>query len=68
MPPLYDYECQACDHKDEIIVDVDSTGLRKCPECGAKQYKRQITGGTGVHFKGKDFPGNDHRGKWHLRD
>ncbi len=66
--PMYDYVCQACGHKDEIIVDVDSTGMRKCPDCGTKQFKRQITGGSGIIFRGTGFPGNDHRGKWDMKD
>ncbi len=68
MPPMYDMECQSCDHKDEEIFPVDRTELQKCPKCGEVQYKRLITGGSGVIFKGGGFPGNDNRGKWHMKD
>lgn len=68
MCPMYDYTCQACDHTDEIVIGVDDAALRECPECGKTEYKRQITGGSGIIFKGSGFPGNDNKGKWHMKD
>lgn len=65
---MYDYTCQACNHTDEIILKVNDTDLRECPECGEIQYKRIISGGSGIIFKCGGFPGNDNRGKWHMKD
>lgn len=56
---LYDYKCTLCEHIDEVMVDVDSIDLRKCPKCGEKRFKRQISAGLGTIFRGQGWPGKD---------
>lgn len=55
--PIYEYECQKCSHKFELLRPIDDRDVTtECPKCGAKNVHR-VTGGfmlshyKGVHFK-----------------
>ena len=41
--PIYVYECAECGHSMEEMQGVNDPELRKCPECGKPELKRQIT-------------------------
>lgn len=43
--PLYDYECQACDHVHERIERPDDMDLKECPACGMTEARRIISCG-----------------------
>ena len=48
--PLYDYECEACNHRCEILLPYskrDEPG--PCPECGKDKLKKSITAPTYVY-------------------
>ena len=57
--PTYDYECNACGHTLEIFLSFKDADLKKCPECGDKDFHQIITGGAGIVFKGSGFYAND---------
>lgn len=37
--PQYEYECQTCGHKFEVMAKVDDPDPR-CPECSSEDVKR----------------------------
>jgi putative FmdB family regulatory protein len=42
--PLYEYECQNCQHKFEKLVRLNaSNGSVVCPACGSSDVKRAIS-------------------------
>jgi putative FmdB family regulatory protein len=51
--PTYEYRCDE-GHAFERIQKMSDKPLTKCPECGAKA-SRQISGGSGLIFKGSGF-------------
>jgi putative FmdB family regulatory protein len=51
--PTYEYRCDE-GHAFERIQKMSDKPLTKCPECGAKAI-RQISGGSGLIFKGSGF-------------
>lgn len=56
--PVYEYHCKgACDTVVEVVQRMADNALTSCPECGSVEFSRIITGGTGVIFKGTDWPG-----------
>ena len=40
--PSYDYHCNRCDHRDELIVPHKSASRRACPACKARAFVRQF--------------------------
>ncbi|MGI6558550.1 MAG: FmdB family zinc ribbon protein [Limnochordia bacterium] len=40
--PLYEFQCQSCDHKFEELCRSSDTDKVKCPQCGEK-VKRLIS-------------------------
>lgn len=59
--PTYDYQCDGCGHTFEAFQPMRDDPLTDCPECGAPELRRLISGGTGVIFKGSGFYVNDSR-------
>jgi putative FmdB family regulatory protein len=57
--PTYNYKCEACKYKFEHFQSIKSEPLKKCPNCGFLMLKRLIGAGSGIIFKGKDWPGQD---------
>ena len=51
--PTYEYRCPA-GHTFEKIQKITEKPRAKCPTCG-KMASRQISGGTGLVFKGSGF-------------
>jgi putative FmdB family regulatory protein len=60
--PTYDYECDACGHKQEIFQNISDPLVEKCPKCKKKKYRRLFGAGGGVIFKGSGFYTTDYRG------
>jgi len=52
--PTYDYNCARCGTV-EIFQSMRDDPLKQCPNCGSKRFKREISGGAGVIFKGSGF-------------
>lgn len=59
--PTYEYKCEACDHKFDLVQSITAGAIRKCPECGRLKVRRLISGGGGIIFRGSGFYATDYR-------
>ena len=64
--PLYEYECDACGHRFEIIRKFSDPPVEKCPVCGGGVHKLQSA--PAFHLKGSgwyitDYPKKDSTGE-----
>lgn len=42
--PIYDYQCSACGHSDEVMRKVSaSSEVESCPACGEKAFSKQLS-------------------------
>jgi putative FmdB family regulatory protein len=60
--PLYEYQCDACDHRFEVIKKYSDPPLKVCPKCGGAVHKLQSA--PAFQFKGTgwyvtDYPKKD---------
>ena len=51
--PLYEYKCEACDHRFEKIVKFSDPPLEACPKCGGKVEK--LLSSPAFQFKGSGW-------------
>src|SRR3979490_184809 len=51
--PLYEYECDACGHRFEIIQKFSDPPVETCPSCGGKVRKLQSA--PAFQFKGSGW-------------
>jgi putative FmdB family regulatory protein len=51
--PLYEYECQACGHRFEVIQKFSDAPLSVCPKCGGALEK--LLSSPAIQFKGSGF-------------
>lgn len=56
--PIYEYQCQTCNHLFELLQKRDEPAPGACPACGATSLKKQVTAGS-FHLKG---------GGWYVTD
>lgn len=59
--PTYEYKCEACGHKLEVMQRITEDPLRECPECKKGALRRLISAGGAVVFKGSGFYCTDYR-------
>jgi putative FmdB family regulatory protein len=52
--PLYDYVCEACRHRFEVIHGVHDHGPTTCPNCGKGPVRKGITTAA-IHYKGSGW-------------
>ncbi len=52
--PIYEYACDACGKKTEIIQGMNERPLRACPHCGEKKLKKLMSV-PAIQFKGSGF-------------
>ena len=57
--PAYDYRCNACSRVFEKTQRITEPAGADCPECGASDCTRMITGGT-FHLKGAGWYASDY--------
>jgi len=62
--PLYEYECDACRHRFEIIQKFSDPPVEKCPSCGGTVHKLQSA--PAIQFKGAGFYITDYAKKEHT--
>src|SRR2546426_4332524 len=58
--PTYEYKCPAGHRFEKFYATMNDSRRVKCPTCG-KQAERQISGGTGLVFKGSGFYVTDYK-------
>ena len=51
--PLYEYECEACGHRFEVIQKFSDPPLERCPKCGSAVHKLQSA--PAIQFKGSGW-------------
>ena len=51
--PLYEYECDACGHRFEVIQKFSDPPLERCPKCGGAVHKLQSA--PAIQFKGSGW-------------
>jgi putative FmdB family regulatory protein len=56
--PIYEYKCAACGHQEEHLQKVSEKPLSKCPSCGKKKYRKQISA-AGFQLKGSGWYATD---------
>lgn len=59
--PTYEYECDACSHRFELLQSMSEPAVRKCPKCKKLKVRRLISGGAGFIFKGSGFYETDYK-------
>ena len=60
--PIYEYQCDACQHKFEIIQKVSDPLLTQCPECRKKKL-RKLVSAAAFQLKGTGWYVTDFRDK-----
>ncbi len=48
--PIYEYECESCDERFELIQKFSDKPLKKCPKCGGAVHK--VLSPPALVFKG----------------
>ena len=51
--PIYEYECEVCNHRFEVIQKVSDRPIKKCVLCQGKVYK--VLSAPGLLFKGSGW-------------
>lgn len=41
--PIYEYQCQSCQHQLEVIQKISDEPLKDCPECGKPELRKKIS-------------------------
>jgi putative FmdB family regulatory protein len=41
--PIYEYECEACQSRHEIMQKFSDSPLKKCPDCGKSKLKKLMS-------------------------
>ena len=41
--PIYEYQCQACDHQLEALQKISDAPKLDCPACGESALKKQVS-------------------------
>jgi putative FmdB family regulatory protein len=52
--PLYEYRCDACGHRLEVIRKFSDAPLTECPKCHAQALVKQFSS-PAIQFKGSGF-------------
>ncbi len=59
--PTYEYHCQSCGHRFDVLQKITEEPLTRCPKCHRARLKRLIGAGLGVIFKGSGFYTTDYK-------
>lgn len=59
--PTYEYECQGCGHKFELVQSMAAKPIKGCPKCRKDKARRLISAGMGIIFKGSGFYATDYK-------
>jgi putative FmdB family regulatory protein len=53
--PIYEYTCQACDHRFEELVSVSGGTVVACPSCASGDVEKLFST-FAMHAAGRDMP------------
>ncbi len=56
--PIYEYQCESCDHQMEALQKMSDAPLTDCPECGKASLKKLISA-AGFRLKGSGWYESD---------
>lgn len=59
--PIYEYACQSCGKRTELLQRMDDPPLATCPQCGGEVKK--LVSAPAVQFKGSGWYVTDYAGK-----
>ena len=59
--PLYEYECDACGHRFEVIQKFSDPLVDTCPKCGSTVHK--LMSSPAFHLKGTGWYATDYAKK-----
>lgn len=59
--PIYEYECENCSHRFELIQKFSDPPIKQCPLC--KGEVRKIISSPGIMFKGSGWYVTDYSNK-----
>ena len=59
--PTYQYECDACGYRLEMMQPMNAPKLTQCPSCKKETLQRLIGTGGGLIFKGTGFYQTDYK-------
>jgi putative FmdB family regulatory protein len=65
--PTYDYECDACGHKEEIFQAMSEEPHKKCTKCKKNKFRRLFGAGAAIMFKGSGFYTTDYRSEGYKK-
>ena len=57
--PIYEYECETCHHRFEVMQKFSDKPLKTCPRC--KGHVKRVIHPTGIVFKGSGWYVTDSR-------
>ncbi len=60
--PTYEFECDKCGHRFEIMQGMNDPAPKKCPDCG-KTALRKVFHPVGIIYKGSGFYATDYAKK-----
>lgn len=60
--PIYEYQCQKCNHQFEAIQKFSDPALEECPECHLPALKKLISAAA-FHLKGSGWYQTDFKNK-----
>ena len=49
--PIYEYQCDACDHELEALQKISDEPLKECPQCGKPALRKKVSA-AGFRLKG----------------
>jgi putative FmdB family regulatory protein len=52
--PTYDYECDSCGTM-EVSHSMKAPTMTACPNCGSTDFRKLVSSGAGIIFKGEGF-------------
>ena len=56
--PIYEYECEKCQHRFEVLQKFSERPLKKCAKCGGRVNK--LLSPPGLVFKGEGWYATDY--------
>ena len=59
--PIYEYECESCKHRVEVMQKINDPPLKKCERCGKKLSR--VISASGLMFKGSGWYVTDYSQK-----